>query len=519
MASFKSRQPFGYNKFNRSHRHFTSCNMAQVIPIRISEVVPGETLSRNIDAFARMLPLQNPAFLDADLEIAHYFVSRNAIDPFYSIRVQEFEGENVNSQLPYINIRKSSSLYKEFFSVGSLGDYLGMCFDKVDVNVPSFDVALYPFVAYHMIIDRFYRDPHTYDVERTRKFMRQILSSTGVTRTTLEAIAQYFGVSMDGTAPSSEAVLNDFFSVARCNWLPDYFSTARPTQNGNSLPIPGMSDIFSVFQEGIGGTDFSSSLVATFGEALPSVPTIPALWDAELLQKVGTMLERGGFSYFDFMKTLYGVDLSASEYESEYPVYLGGSSRPLSIDAVEQSAPSASSELGSGVGTQAGQGSAYNSDNGFSRRFSKAGFVISVAVIRPQVAYLSGIHPMFNRLKLGADLIPQLADLSDQPIQLRELSGDYSLVNGQYVFGYTDRYNEYRTAFNRASGKLRTTESSWLVSRKNPYGTISADWQLARPNYNPWQVTDESVDHFFLRCHVQESAVLPLPVKSAPYVW
>lgn len=510
MTTFNSRQSFGYNKFNRSHRHFTSMNLSYAYPVRVSEVVPGETLSENIDCFVRMLPFVNPAFADVDLEIAHYFVSWNAIDPHYSIRVSQFEGENKNPQLLSVQWGGTNAgVATGLFRAGSLGDYMG-CYAGSVFNLPantSFTAPIGAFLAYHMIIDRYYRNPHLSDVEATRKVIREAFpdwKKAVVRDDVFTDIWREHSDDSDGFA---------FWKPALVNWAPDYFTTARPTANGAKLSIPGLdqSSLETAFAQ-VSGGDFSAAASDVSTQA-----TIPALWDAELMQKVITMLEHGGYSYFDYMKVLYGVDLNQSEYEDEYPVFLGGSSRPLSVDTVNQVTPNATSSDGSGLGTQAGQATAYNSNNGFSRRFSKAGFVISLAILRPQVAYLSGISPMFRRLTLGDQLIPALADLSDQPVMLSELKGDR--VVSDSVFGYTDRYNEYRTQFNRASGSLRTTDSDWIMSRSVGDGTVSDDWVKARASYAPFQITDESVQHFFARCHIQEEATLPLPYKPRPYVW
>lgn len=513
MAIFNSRQTFGYNKFNRSHRCFASHNLGYVYPIRISEVVPGETLSLNVDAFARMLPFVNPAFADVDLEIAHYYVSRNAIDPFYSIRTAQFQGENKN---PYIlhTVLTQSTTQNEInvnFGAGSLSDFLGCYIASPDASTlgVSLSINLMPFFAYHMIVDRYYRNPHLSDVERTRKFIRDMFKSYDVPSVTFSALLTEWSA-LSGSSPAPE---DRFFSIERVNWAPDYFTTARPTANGANLSIPGLDpnnleNAFNLLNAG--DPTGAAGQISEFS-------TIPALWDAELMQKVVSMLEHGGYSYFDFMKTLYGVDLNQSDYENEYPVYLGGSSRPLSIDTVNQVAPSSTSENGSGLGIQAGQATAYNSNNGFSRRFSKAGYVISVLVFRPQVAYNGGIASMFRHETLGDDLIPVLADLSDQPIMKSELGGYPGSIDA--VFGYTDRYNEHRTMFNRCCGALRWMYSDWVLKRRVTSGTISEQWVEAVPSYDVYQNTDTSVDHFLTRCHIQEEATLPLPYKPRPYVW
>ncbi|UPW41849.1 major capsid protein [Peromfec virus RodF5_9] len=518
MATFNSRQIFGYNRFDRSHRNFLDANLAQVIPIACDYVIPGTSVSRSTDTFLRMEALQNPAFADVDLEVSHYFVSMNAIDPNFSIKLALF---GQNSQNPNLLSADGGALANTFtlssgvsagwpasyVSAGSLSDYLGTSLfldtTSASTSFPASSVlCMVPYFAYQMVIDRFYRNPRLSDTERTRKLIRRLYPalSSGI---------------LDGATASalftSDASLlgawQSMFQLSKANWLPDYFTTARPTAGGTALNIPGM--------------DFSGETpddLTALADALTKKGTIPALWDAELMQKVSTMLEESGYSYFDFMRTLYDVDLSQSQYENEYPVLLGSSRSPLNIDAVTQTADAGTS---SPLGLQAGQGTAYNRNNGFTRRFSTYGVLLSVVVVRPQCAYFSGIEPVAIPRTVGDLPIPALADLSDQPIMLSELDSTKAFMDASNdgVFGYTSRYQEYRTTPNRIHGKLRTVNRDWTLTRQSQTGTISNTWVLANPDYAPFFVQNDSEQHFYLRCHFNEDWTLPLPQTTRPYVW
>lgn len=529
MAQFNSRQTFGYNKFDRSHRHFTSCNMNTIYPIRWSKVVPGEYTDREIDAFLRTDALANPAFADIDCEIAHFFVSMSAIDPRYKIRCAEFEQEGKNAHLPCLTFRESYTQMQTAFGVGTLGDYLGMFLgnsNPADIGGTSvaasvkFDLG--PFFAYQMICDRFYSNARLSDVNFWRKVAINLNAAS------LDPLFRTEDLESAIQLVSSTAHWGDITKLRSSLWKPDYFTSSRPTADGTELPLPSIWQGFSPNAwssnptladavQHIKGLEEQIHDTINNPQTRDSNPaTIPALWDMELLQKVRSMIEHEGYSYFDYMQTIYGINPDQREVEGEYPVYLGGGSSPLKIDAVT------STEAGTALGTQGGQMTGYESRNGFSRRFTQAGYLMSVLILRPQAAYLDGINRHFFDVTLADQLIPALADLGDQPISQLELLSSANITEGNpfsAIFGFVDRYQHYRTMYNRASNTMRTTEKNWLIARETTAGTISEDWVKSNASYAPWNVTDKNVMHFYLRCHIKEHAALPLPVKSRPYIW
>lgn len=542
--SFNSRQVFGYNKFNRSHRHFTALNMNYVYPVRCSRVIAGEFHERDLDVFLRTDPLQNPAFADLDLEVSHYFVSDQCIDPYYSIRAAEFTGLNKIGDTISFEMSPTSMVHSpvSYFAEGTLADYLG-CFLSDGGGLPdaSMTINFGPFLAYQAVCDRFFSNARLTDTNFWRKFSLELFSPSKA-KVSLEDVVELFST-LSGT---SEDWNNPYgpFVLRRANWLPDYFTTARPDASGTELTIPGALNTSAVSGNFPSGTDINdnvgpdlvtlqaavgdnadvlrdliSNLTFMFNGTIDAdrvnfsrTATIPQLWDAELLQKVASMLEHDGYSYFDYMKVLFGLDISQSEMENEYPIYLGGGSSPAQISAVTSTSGDTM------LGTQAGQMTAYDSRNGFSRRFTKSGYIISCVVLRPQAAYLSGVDHIFRENTIADQPIPALADLSDQPIYMHELARTDDDFNTA-VFGFTDRYQNYRTVPNRASSSFRSTEKAWLISRETTSGTISEDWIKANASYAPWLVTDPDRLHFYARIHVREFATLPLPVKTRPYIW
>lgn len=490
LQKFNSIQTFGYNRFHVPHSTLGSYNMGYAYPLGFVPVPIGGSVQNSIEAFMRSSALSDPSFLDCDVNIGHYFVSYEAMDPWYKIRAQRFKGKAEDQALPSLEVPAGVpwSSIKKYVQPGSLLDHLGFGLkidpDTTDTTNTSDDllVSAYPILAYNMIVDRFFRNSRLQDVELTRKF---VLSKYSDQKTSVEF--------SDFTYPdevAKELKPVDLLYLRTVNFEPDYFTTSRPDASGKAVSIPS----------GAQGT-------------------IPNLLDAMLLQKVADMIEHGGYSYNDYARILYGQE--PNNDECDYPVFLGGSSGPLQVSAVVSQAATADAELGEESGRVTGY---VSGGNGFSRRFSRGGIYMPIMWIRPKTYYQSGVRPFFLETTIGSQLVPQLADMQDAPIYLPEVRYDSFMMTGgsltDQVFGYKDRYQEYRSIPNRVIGELRTTRTGWYVARSIDSASINNAF-LSQDNlvYSPWVTTDKSVDHFYARIHHNMTLTEPLPMTSRPWVW
>ena len=494
LQKFNSIQSFGYNRFHVPHSVLGSYNMGIAYPLGFVPVPIGGSIQNSIEIFARSSQLVDPSFLDCDINIGHYFVSYEAMDPWYKIRAQNFKGRASDQSTPtiYFDAGVPWSNVKPCVQPGSLLDHLGFGIDtsanlEVGTTLASqIEINGYPVLAYNMIIDRFFRNSRLQDVELTRKW---VLKKLGV-----ETQINYGDwIQVDEMATDSR----DFLKLQYVNFEPDYFTTSRPDASGVAVSIPS----------GPQGT-------------------IPNLLDAMLLQKVADMIERGGYSYNDYARILYGQE--PNDDECDYPVFLGGSSGPLQVSTVVNQSPvSAGSEVGitDGLGEEAGRVTGYVSGgNGFFRRFTRGGIYMPIMWIRPKTYYQSGITPFFFETSIGSQLIPQLADMQDAPIYRSEFQYDAKRLIQESidaeVFGYKDRYQEYRSIPNRVIGEMRTTRTGWYVARAYNGDRISANILSQKLlSYTPWVITDDSKDHFFARVHHNMTLTEPLPMASRPWVW
>jgi len=88
--------------------------------------------------------------------------------------------------------------------------------------------------------------------------------------------------------------------------------------------------------------------------------------------------------------------------------------------------------------------------------------------VRADITYQQGIHKMWNRRTRYDFYQPPLAHLGEQPVLMRELYYTGVPAADDVVFGYQERWAEYRYAQNLVTGAMRSS-----------YATTLDAWHLA----------------------------------------
>lgn len=127
------------------------------------------------------------------------------------------------------------------------------------------------------------------------------------------------------------------------------------------------------------------------------------------------------------------------------------------ITPIAQTAPSATDPVGTlgGAGTAAGQHHA-------SYAATEHGYIIGLMSIRSELSYQQGLHKMWTRLTRYDFYWPTLAGLSEQAILNGEIftTGDSDIDT--LIWGYQERWQEYRTRVSEVTGIMRSTAANTI---------------------------------------------------------
>ena len=67
------------NKFSLSNYKLFSCDMGELVPIGLTEVLPGDTIQHSTTALVRVSPLVAPVMHPVHVRIHHWFVPHRII--------------------------------------------------------------------------------------------------------------------------------------------------------------------------------------------------------------------------------------------------------------------------------------------------------------------------------------------------------------------------------------------------------------------------------------------------------
>lgn len=204
---------------------------------------------------------------------------------------------------------------------------------------------------------------------------------------------------------------------------------------------------------GVLSTNLKADLTAA------SAITVDALRSAIQLQLFGNLVGRAGYRYVEYLKAMFGV--TSSDARLQRSEYLGGFKCPIMISEVLQTSATDST---SPQGNMSGHGIAAQSSRVFKTFFEEHCIVIGLLSIMPKAGYSQGLPRRWSRQTRYDYYVPVLAHLGQQAVLNKEIYAQGTEADNG-IFGYQDRYDEYRQAEDEVHGQFRTTLDFWTMNR------------------------------------------------------
>jgi hypothetical protein len=244
--------------------------------------------------------------------------------------------------------------------------------------------------------------------------------------------------------------------------------------------------------------------------------SINDLRQAFQIQKLYERDARGGTRYTEILRSHFGV--VSPDARLQRPEYLGGGKTRINVNPVQQTSATAD-----GSGTPQGNLSAYavavDTGHSFTKSFVEHGWIIGFVAVQSDLTYQQGLNRMWSRKARFDYYWPVFAHLGEQAILNKEIFVQGTAADDE-VFGYQERYAEYRYFPGIITGHMRSTSSTpldvWHLAEKFETAPKlnSTFIQDATPIERVVAVTDEPpiiLDAWFdLKC------VRPMPVYSTP---
>lgn len=506
--------------FDLSHEKKLTLNMGELVPVFLSEVLPGDKFRVNMEALIRMQPLQTPIMHRVNV-FTHFFFVPNRIV------WEDFEdfitGGRTGKDEDQPNFPKITGLFEQFNqgrTEGDLLDHMGIPISGTSGDKVHPPVSQLPFRAYQQIYNDYYRDPTLMDEVSFIKSSEDL--NIGAAQLTLTQLRKrcwekdYFTSALP-FAQRGDQVLLPLGDKAPITPMKDWeiVRTAYPSQpyQGN---IETNEDGRFFADEGAGSTlETSNTLEADLSKA--SSATINDLRTSFAVQRWLEKSARGGYRYVEQLLHRFGV--KSSDARLQRAEYLGGGKMPVRISEVLQMSQTDSTPQGN----MAGHGVTAGITAGFNKRFEEHGFVIGIMSILPRTAYYQGLPKIFSKFDRFDYFFPEFAHIGEQPVYNQELFIDDDPENNMAVFGYQERYAEYRTMLDTVSGNMRTDLDFWHMARKFVLPpSLNSGFVRANPTTRIWPLDSENpeVNEKFAKIICQTycdfKAIRPVPKFGQP---
>lgn len=450
--------------FDRSHGYKSTFDAGLLIPVLVDEVLPGDTFTLKMNAFARLTTPLKPFMDNLYLESFFFFVPYRLV---WSNFVK-FMGEQVNPGDSIAYIVPKVTAPAGGYNPGTLGDYFGLPTAGQITPAAAWTHSALPYRAYRLIYNQWFRD-------------QNLINSVSVP---LDDGPDTYG----HETPYKRGKRHDYFTAC-LPFLQKGTAVAMPL--GTSAPIRATSaagSIVSVLQNTGStydtlqamavNTDISHDVFGAAGAASNrlwadlSGATSATINDMRTAIGVQQFLERdarGGTRYTELVYSHFRV--KSPDARLQRAEYLGGGSTLVSVAPIAQHTQTGLTGGTTPIGTLSGVGAAFASGHGFTKSFTEHGVIIGLVNVRADLTYSQGMERMWSRSTRYDFFWPVLEELGEQAVLNKEIY----MIGGAgaqdtNVFGYQERYAEYRYKPSKVTGLFRPTTAGtlqiWHLSEK-----------------------------------------------------
>lgn len=534
-------------RFKRDFANITTMNEGDLVPLYVDEVLPGDTISCQLNGLVRMATPLYPVMDNCYLDTYAFFVPCRLLwdhwENLMGQNDQSFWAEKTEYSVPQLTAPPGG------WATGTIADYMG-----IPTGVTNISVNSMPFRAYARIWNEWFRDENLQQpvVQDTDDATESGTNGSGNP-----------GDAQKGGKPLKVAKYHDYFTsclpepqkgeasvipielkslapvvtsnLRNTSTDPLYFaelgsnSIYEPGGRGRILGITGqnagaknglnaaISDEYQATSAFVGDNIAPLNLAANLEEAAQINITVNELRQAIAIQHILEADARGGTRYAEILAHEFGVTSPDSRLQRSE--YLGGTRVPININQVIQQSSTTDT-------SPQGNTAAYSMTTLRNKMCSYSavehGYLLILGCIRVNHSYQQGLSRMWTRKGRFDFYHPMLANLGEMAVLNKEI---YCQGNAQddEVFGYQEAWADYRYHPNIVTGEMRSqyaqTLDAWHYGdyyTKLP--TLSSSWiQEGTENIDrTLAVQSENSHQFIADFYFDQTWTRPMPIYSVP---
>lgn len=449
--------------FRMQTRRLTAFDSGFLVPIYLTEILPGDTFNLRMTAFCRLATPIVPVMDNIYFETFFFFIPNRLVWTNWV----RFMGEqpDPSSSISFTIPQMVSPAGG--YPVNSLFDHLGLPTVGQVAGGNTVSHSALPLRCYGLVYNQWFRDENlltpfnvlfadgpdpsaTYTLIRRAKRHDYFTSCLPWT--------QKGGVAVTlplGTTATVRTNATDLVTGAQANPV-RFLQTPAGAAPANNL-APAFGGGVGAFSTGGAASTAGNGLYPSNLFADLSTATAATINQIRLAFQTQRFLERdarGGTRYTELVRSHFGV--ISPDARLQRPEFLGGGSTPVNIHPVAQTS---STDAETPQGNLSAFGTALARNHGFTQSFTEHGHILGIGCVRADLTYQQGLRRLWSRSTRFDFAFPVFSYLGEQAVLNKEIYCDGS-ANDNLTFGFQERYAEYRYHPSEITGLMRSTAAS-----------------------------------------------------------